>query len=93
MLRMFSTQMSGGGPSRCPGSLQEQAYGEADLYNQLPEKYLTGLYSPCTRRPRRKNGDTPSTIASLGQAQGLASPALNHQPFCPTLPQQLVGGC
>lgn len=93
MLGTFATQTAGGGPSRCPGSLQERALVEANLYTQLPGKYLIGLYASCTRRPQRKNDHTSSTIAYLGQIQGLASPAPNHQPSCPTCPQQLVGGC
>ena len=40
-------------PSWGLGLLQERVYMEANLYNQSPEKYLTGLYSFFTRQALR----------------------------------------
>lgn len=40
---------------------------EANLYNKLPETYLTGPYSSCTTQAAEKNGHN----CPLGQPQGL----------------------
>lgn len=45
----FQHKWLGEGPLGVLGHCK-RAHMEANLYNQLPEKYLTGLYSSCTRR-------------------------------------------
>lgn len=49
----------------------KRAHMEANLCNQLPEKYLTGLYASCTRRAQRQTVTIPQQKPILGQPQDL----------------------
>lgn len=94
MFRVFSTQMTGGGPSWGPGSWQERAHVEANLYNQLPEKYLTGLYSSCTQQAVETEWSYflhKNPFWSSPRAWGVSS---TYPPAFPPRPahKQLVGG-